>query len=100
MEFLITIIDPARAGFLEPGRITLGAHFGGVDGDRRSARCSLLKTTPIVSTVKSMSCLRYVLSVTEYSTCNKQDGEECQGLANMGSSNDRCICVNIHCSWV
>ena len=30
---LIMIIKPARAGFLGPGRITLGAHFGGVDGD-------------------------------------------------------------------
>ena len=41
---LSTIIEPARAGFLGPGRITLGAHFGGVNEDRRSARCSLLKT--------------------------------------------------------
>ena len=46
--FLITIIGAARAGFLVPGRINLGAHFGGLMGDRRSARCSLLKTTPIV----------------------------------------------------
>ena len=33
----------AMAGFLGPGRIALGAHFGGVDGDRQSARSPLLK---------------------------------------------------------
>ena len=40
---------PARAGFLGPGRITLGAHFGGVVRDQQSARGLLLKTTPIVA---------------------------------------------------
>ena len=41
---------PARAGFLGPGRITLGAHFGRVDGNRQSALGSLLllKTNSIV----------------------------------------------------
>ena len=34
-----------------PGRITLGAHFGRVDGDPQSARGPLLKTTPIVSLI-------------------------------------------------
>ena len=41
-------IGPAMAGFLGLGRITLGALFGGVfggaDGNRRSARCSVSKT--------------------------------------------------------
>ena len=49
--FSIMNIVPAIAGFLGPGRITLGAHFGGVDGDRRPARCSLLKTKSKVPTV-------------------------------------------------
>ena len=44
-------IVPAIAGFLDPGRITLGAHFGGVDRDRRPARCSLLKTKSKLPTV-------------------------------------------------
>ena len=39
-------MGPARAGFFGPGRTTLGAHFGGVDGDHRSAWCLLLKTAP------------------------------------------------------
>ena len=30
--YLITILVPDRAGFLGPGRITLGAHFGGTVG--------------------------------------------------------------------
>ena len=47
--FLIMSRGPARAGFLGPGRITLGAHFGRVDGDSQSARGSLLKTAPKVS---------------------------------------------------
>ena len=37
---------PARAGFLGPGRITLG---GEVAADPQSARGPLLKTTPIVA---------------------------------------------------
>ena len=44
---LITVIGPARAGFLEPGDDPLGASFGGLDGDPQSARGSL-KTNPIV----------------------------------------------------
>ena len=39
---------PAGAGFFGPGRFTLGAHFGRVNGDPQLARGSLLKTTPIV----------------------------------------------------
>ena len=39
---------PARAGFLGPGRITLGAHFGRVVGDPQLARGSLLDTNSIV----------------------------------------------------
>ena len=46
--FLIMSQGPARAGFLGPGRITLGAHFRREDGDPQSARGSLLRTTPIV----------------------------------------------------
>ena len=39
---------PARAGFLGPGRIILGAHFGRVDGDPLSAHGPLSKTIPKV----------------------------------------------------
>ena len=42
-SFLVLNIGLPRARFLGPGRIALGAHFRGVDGDRRSARCSLFK---------------------------------------------------------
>ena len=44
---------PARAGFLVPGRITLGTHFGRVDGDPQSARGPLLKPTPKVHIARS-----------------------------------------------
>ena len=37
-----------RAGFFGAGRITLGAHFGGVVGDPQSARGPLLKTKSMV----------------------------------------------------
>ena len=40
---------PARAGFLGPGRNTLGAYFGRVDRDPQLARGSLSKTNSIVS---------------------------------------------------
>ena len=42
--FFITSQGPARAGFLGPGRITLGAHFGRVDRDPQLARGLLLKS--------------------------------------------------------
>ena len=38
---------PARS-CLGPGRVTLGAHFGRVDGDQQPSRGSLLKTNSIV----------------------------------------------------
>ena len=41
--FLIMDFGPARAGFLEPGRLTLGALFGVVVGDPQLARGPLLK---------------------------------------------------------
>ena len=40
---------PAKAGFLGPARITLGAHFGRVVGDPQSARGSLLNTDSLVN---------------------------------------------------
>ena len=36
LGFRFSVFGSARAGFLEPGRIMLGAHFGGVHGADRS----------------------------------------------------------------
>ena len=41
--------EPPRAGFLRPGRVTLGAHFGRLNGNPQSARGSSLKTISIVA---------------------------------------------------
>ncbi len=52
--FLITIFGPAIAGFLGPGRIALGAHFGGVlggvysTGIARSARHYIFCNTHLI----------------------------------------------------
>ena len=46
--FLTMGQGPARAGFLGPRRITLGAHFGKVVADPQSALGSLFKTISIV----------------------------------------------------
>ena len=51
--YLIMSQGPARAGFLGPGRTTLGAYYGRVDKDPQSARGSLLNTTPKVSFLSS-----------------------------------------------
>ena len=59
--FLIMIIGAARASFLVPGRVNLRAHSRGLMGRRRSAQCSLLKTTPIVL---ATSLFRSLYSVT------------------------------------
>ena len=40
---------PPRAGILGPGRVTLGAHFGRLNGNPESARGSLLKTKSIIA---------------------------------------------------
>ena len=41
--FLIMSQGPARAGCLRPGRLTLGAHFGRVDGDQQPSSRLIIK---------------------------------------------------------
>ncbi len=62
MWFLITIVGPAIAGSLGPGRIASEAHFngvfGGVDGDRQVGPTIVIKNQIDSTKLLILHCLK------------------------------------------